>query len=145
MQKDVLFDEKRLPDVLGVHRDEIKKVRKELTEGVHWVREKNGRAKHLWKVQWTEAGMSELRVRLGMEPEVAAEIAEKVSEVKKEWVGVMKAKYKNPRLIGCEVQGAIVPVLVRDSRNFVVGMQVPLRKDGQRWAAAKHPRFGGRW
>jgi hypothetical protein len=145
MQKDVLFDEKKLPDVLGVRRDEIMKVRRELDEGVHWVREKNGRAPKLWKVQWTEVGMVELRKRFGMEEEVAKEIEEKVKEVKAGGGGVVKAKYRNPRLIGVEVGGKVESVLVRDSRNFVLGMEVPLRRDAGRWVAAKHPRFGGKW
>lgn len=139
-----MFAEKDLPGVLGVSRTEIGRVRKGLVEGVHWVRERNGRAEKYWKVYWTEAGMEVLKGAVGVEAEVAAEISEKVEEVKKEWVGVVTRKHRNPRIVTCRVGVEEVSVLVRDSGAFVLGMSVPLRKDGVRWVAARHPRVGGR-
>lgn len=80
-------------------------------------------------------------------PELEKELAE--VEPPKQVEGIVKAKFVNPRIIACDIvrdKGyERVNVLVKDSKNFVIGMVVPLRSDGARWIAAKHPRFGGRW
>lgn len=79
------------------------------------------------------------------------ELQKELDEVEppKQTEGIVKAKYANPRVIACDIirdKGyERVNVLVKDSKNFVIGMVVPLRADGKMWIAAKHPRFGGRW
>jgi hypothetical protein len=86
--------------------------------------------------------------KAGLEAPVVEELREAKADDKPK-TGVVKGKFVNPRIILCEIEEGKakkdVNVLVRDSKNFVKGMVVPLRSDGQRWVAAKHPRFGGRW
>jgi hypothetical protein len=80
-------------------------------------------------------------------PELEQELA--AVEPPKQVEGIVKAKFANPRIIACDIvrdKGyERVNVLVKDSKNFMLGMTVPLRSDGGRWIAAKHPRFGGKW
>lgn len=131
----------------GLSKLEMKEWRGKLEEGKHWVRIPSNRPKKLWAVGWTEAGVAALGEGAGLGE--LKEDLERGLEKPKEIFGVVKGKFKNPRIILCEIEYDKVKVeanvLVRDSRNFVAGMRVPLRSDGGRWVAAKHPRFGGRW
>jgi hypothetical protein len=115
--------------ILGLNRAELRALREQAAEGLHWRRMPRNGNKDMWPVMWTEAGIGFLKEKAKVEDEVVEEL--KGQEAKpSETYGIVKGK---------------VNVLVRDSKNFVVGMKVPLRSDGQRWVAAKHPRFGGRW
>jgi hypothetical protein len=131
----------------GLSRGEMMEWRGRLEEGKHWVRIPSNKPQKLWAIGWTEAGVAALGAGVGMEE--LREDLEKGLEKPKEVIGVVKGKFKNNRVILCEIdyeKGKVeANVLVRDSKNFVVGMRVPLRSDGGRWVAAKHPRFGGRW
>lgn len=131
----------------GLSKDEMKEWRSRLEEGKHWVRVPSNRPKKLWAISWTEAGVGALSKGADL-GELQADL-DKNLEKPKEFFGIVKGKFTNKRIILCDVEYDKVKieanVLVRDSRNFVVGMRVPLRSDGGRWVAAKHPRFGGRW
>lgn len=131
----------------GLSKPEMMEWRGKLEEGKHWVRIPSNRPKKLWAIGWTEAGVAALGEGAGLGE--LKEDLERGLEKPKEIFGVVKGKFKNPRIILCEIEYDKVKVeanvLVRDSRNFVAGMRVPLRSDGGRWVAAKHPRFGGRW
>ena len=132
----------------GLNRNDLKGLRETALEGKHWLRKPRNGPKHLWPIFWTKEGIEFVRGKTGIEAEVVEELKEAVVEEKPK-TGVVKGKFRNQRIILCEIEDGKskkqVNVLVRDSKNFVVGMVVPLRSDGQRWVAAKHPRFGGRW
>lgn len=134
--------------VTGISKQEIRVVRKKMSEGAHWFRRPSKGPKNLWPIFWTQLGLDCLCLQFGItDPDVEKELAEVEPPRKVE--GIVKAKFANPRIIACDIirdKGyERVNVLVKDSRNFVIGMVVPLRGDGGRWVAAKHPRFGGRW
>lgn len=132
----------------GLNRNDLKGLRETALEGKHWLRKPRNGPKHLWPIFWTKEGIEFVRGKTGIEAEVVEELKEAVVEEKPK-TGVVKGKFRNQRIILCEIEDGKskkqVNVLVRDSKNFVVGMVVPLRSDGVRWVAAKHPRFGGRW
>ena len=132
----------------GLNRNDLKGLRETALEGKHWLRKPRNGPKHLWPIFWTKEGIEFVRGKTGIEAEVVEELKEAVVEEKPK-TGVVKGKFRNQRIILCEIEDGKskkqVNVLVRDSKNFVNGMIVPLRSDGQRWVAAKHPRFGGRW
>ena len=132
----------------GLNRNDLKGLRETALEGKHWLRKPRNGPKHLWPIFWTKDGIEFVRGKTGIEAEVVEELKEAVVEEKPK-TGVVKGKFRNQRIILCEIEDGKskkqVNVLVRDSKNFVVGMVVPLRSDGVRWVAAKHPRFGGRW
>lgn len=131
----------------GLSRPEMMEWRGRLEEGKHWVRIPSNKPQKLWAIGWTEAGVAALGAGAGLEG--LRDDLEKGLEKPKEVIGVVRGKFRNKRIILCEIEqgkGKVeANVLVRDSANFVVGMRVPLRSDGGRWVAAKHPRFGGRW
>jgi hypothetical protein len=134
--------------VSGLTKNDLRAQRKVLQEGLHWYRKPRNVDKRYWPIVWTQAGLDSLCKVAGIDnPDLEQELSE--VEPPREVFGVVKSKFRNPRLIRCVVEmggkGEEVMVLVRDSKNFVVGMKVPLRSDGQRWVAAKHPRFGGKW
>lgn len=132
----------------GIGKTQMRDIRKKLEEGAHWYRKPSKGPKNLWPVYWTQIGLDNLCLIAGVDnPELEKELAE--VEPPKQVEGIVKAKFANPRIIACDIvrdKGyERVNVLVKDSRNFVIGMVVPLRSDGKMWIAAKHPRFGGRW
>lgn len=55
--------------------------------------------------------------------------------------------YMNPRLVQIELPDkSLAPLKVRDSKNFRVGMEVPVRWNGKVWELTRRlPRFPGRW
>lgn len=62
--------------------------------------------------------------------------------------GTVQRFYLNTRLIGVLVQGRteLVNVRVNSNRNFVRGMSVPIKNNGDHWMLArKEPRFPGKW
>lgn len=142
------YSESDLVRVTGINKAQMRELRRELQEGAHWFRKPSKGPKTMWPVFWTQAGVDSLCVKAGVDnPALEAELA--AVEPPKKVEGIVRAKYANTRIIACDIirdKGyERVQVLVRDSRNFVIGMVVPLRADGSRWVAAKHPRFGGRW
>lgn len=141
-----------LARLLGLQRNELVMMRRDgrALEGKHWGKEASARSEKLWAIKWTDEGLKWLQGEANIEDDVVAFAAEAAEEkVVKE--AEVVAKYRNPRILGCVIidprNGRRTPVnvLVRDSKNFVAGMMVPLRWDVNRWVAAKHPRFGGRW
>ena len=141
-----------LARLLGLQRNELVMMRRDgrALEGKHWGKEANGKPEKLWAIKWTDEGLKWLQGEANIEDDVVAFAAEAAEEkVVKE--AEVVAKYRNPRILGGEIidprngRRTPVTVLVRDSKNFVAGMMVPLRWDVNRWVAAKHPRFGGRW
>lgn len=145
---DDIYKETEVIRLTGLNRNDLKGLRETALEGKHWLRKPRNGPKHLWPIFWTKEGIEFVRGKTGIEAEVVEELKEAVVEEKPK-TGVVKGKFRNQRIILCEIEDGKskkqVNVLVRDSKNFVVGMVVPLRSDGQRWVAAKHPRFGGRW
>ena len=145
---DMDYAEGDLIRVTGIGKTQMREIRRKLEEGAHWYRKPSKGPKNLWPVYWTRIGVDNLCLIAGVDnPELEQELAE--VEPPKQVEGIVKAKFVNPRIIACDIvrdKGyERVNVLVRDSKNFVIGMVVPLRADGARWVAAKHPRFGGRW
>jgi hypothetical protein len=134
--------EKELCEKLGLSREAIKAVRKGYLEGTDFVRIESKRPQKMWEVKWTDVGYEKLMAEMGFK-------TEETKAVKEEPVfsatGKVTGKFNNRRLIQCEVDGKPQMVLVRDSDFFVVGMEVPLRRDGERLVAARHPRKPGRW
>jgi hypothetical protein len=143
-----IYKETEVIRLTGLNRNDLKGLRETALEGKHWLRKPRNGPKHLWPIFWTKEGIEFVRSKTGIEAEVVEELKEAVVEEKPK-TGVVKGKFRNQRIILCEIEDGKskkqVNVLVRDSKNFVVGMVVPLRSDGQRWVASKHPRFGGRW
>jgi hypothetical protein len=136
-----------LSRLLGLSRAELKDLRGRAMEGKHWARIANSARKQLWPVKWTDEGLEWIRKDMNLEVELVKEV-EAAVEVR-EFIGVVSGKYRNTRIIACILESGRnrvpINVMVKDSKNFVVGMRVPLRKDFDRWVAAKHPRFGGKW
>ena len=142
------YSEGDLIRVTGIMKQQMRDIRKKLEEGAHWYRKPSKGPKNLWPVYWTQVGVDNLCLIAGVDnPDLERELAE--VEPPKQVEGVVKAKFANPRIIACDIvrdKGyERVNVLVKDSKNFVIGMLIPLRSDGKMWIAAKHPRFGGRW
>jgi len=142
------YSEGDLIRVTGISKQQMREIRKKLEEGAHWFRKPSKGPKTLWPVFWTRIGIDNLCLMAGVDnPELEQELD--AIEPPKQVEGIVKAKFANPRIIACDIvrdKGyERVNVLVKDSRNFVLGMVVPLRSDGKMWIAAKHPRFGGRW
>lgn len=142
------YSEGDLIRVTGLNKAEMRSWRKKMSEGAHWYRKPSKGPKNLWPIYWTKAGADCLAREAGV---VYEELEKELAEVEppRQVEGIVKAKFVNPRIIACDIvrdKGyERVNVLVKDSKNFVIGMLVPLRADGKMWVAAKHPRFGGRW
>lgn len=134
--------EKEICEKLGISREQLLDVRRMFTEHEHWSKIPSKRQKKFWDVEWTEAGLAKLMAQFGFDQKEAEAIKE---EPLFKAEGKVVGKYGNKRLIMCEVGGRNQPVLVRDSDYFRVGMEVPLRRDGDKLVAARHPRFPGRW
>lgn len=130
--------EKEISVALGISRETIRDMRPEFTEGTDWVIIPNRRPKHLWEVKWTEEGVAALKAKIGFkEPEQI-----KPPEKKR---GTVYAKFKNPKIIGMQIDGASVNVVCKDSSKFHIGMPADVRWDGSRWCVVKHPRFNGKY
>lgn len=134
------MNEKDLCLTLGFSRENLKEIRAKFEEGVHYVRIESRKPKHLWSVEWTDAGVDALRDELGLQPKKADEV-----EKPKAVTGTVHAKFKNPRILGVMVEGRTHNVLCRDSAKFGIGMDVELKWDGLRWCVSKHPRFSGKY
>lgn len=134
--------------LLGLSRSELKGYREKAVEGKHWRRKPGNGLQFMWPIMWNKDGVKFLKESAGIEDSLVAELKEQVEQAR-EIFGIVKMKFRNPKIILCTIEydkvNKDVNVLVRDSRNFIVGMKVPLRSDGERWVAAKHPRFGGKW
>lgn len=143
------YPENVVRDLTGLSKAALRAYREDpgFLEGKHWFRKPRNGPKSMWPVVWTDEGVKQLGDVVGFEPEQVE--AMKEVEQPKQVEAVVRQKYANPRVIRCDLvrdKGVeSVMVFVRDSRNFVPGMKVPLRSDGSRWVAAKHPRFGGKW
>jgi hypothetical protein len=131
--------EKELSVSLGVSREMLKMMRDSYTEGMHWIREESNKPKNLWKVVWTEQGMSMLRKNLGLD--ITIDPPPPLEEKE----GVVSAKFKNPRIMSVLVEGKTLNVLCKDSSKFSMGMDVKIKWDGLRWVVSKHPRFVGKY
>jgi hypothetical protein len=136
------MNEKELCEKLGFSREALKKIRDKFSEGVHYERIPSKRPKQMWEVQWTHEGYHALMKDIGFQVEEAERVKE---EPVFSATGKVIGKFNNKRLIQCEVDGKPQMVLVRDSDFFILNMEVPLRRDGDRLVAARHPRKPGRW
>ena len=136
------MNERELSEKLGLSREVLKEMRSKYTEGVHFERVASKRPQKLWEVKWTEAGYNELMKSVGLTDTETKKVAE---EPIFSATGKVTGKFNNRRLVQCEVDGKQHMVLVRDSDYFTIGMEVPLRRDGDRLVASKHPRKPGRW
>lgn len=142
------WKESDICQLLGLSRSELKEYREVADEGKHWRLKPGNGLKFMWPIMWNAEGIKFIKERAGIEDSLVEELKEQVSQAR-EIFGIVKMKFKNNHIILCTIQydkvNKDVNVLVRDSKNFVVGMKVPLRSDGERYVAAKHPRFGGKW
>ena len=144
------YKESDLARALGISREVLKKLRDggEVLEGRDWARLADGRPERMWPVVWTGVGVKGLKEKMGFEDGDIKDVVEMAREVVRERDAVVSAKFKNPRIIRCVMdlghQKEEVNVLVRDNSKFLVGMVIPLRRDGARWVAARHPRFPGK-
>lgn len=147
MDLNTCVSESSLPDVIGVARKEIVGFRKGCKEGEDWVYLPSRRVKSTWKVLWTPVGMQKLKAHFNLGDEELQEVAEKVLFQEQEYEGTVVMKARNPRMLICKVnrESGEYKVLVKDNKNFTVGMKVPLRKDAGIFVAKRHPRFGGKW
>lgn len=134
--------ERELSEKLGLSREALKTIRAKYQEGVHFERIPSKRPKQMWEVRWSENGYETLMKDMGFKAEEAVKVKE---EPVFSGMGKVTGKFNNRRLIQCDVDGKPQMVLVRDSDFFIVGMEVPLRRDGERLVAARHPRKPGRW
>lgn len=134
--------ERELSEKLGLSREALKAIRDKYQEGVHYERIPSKRPQRMWEVKWTHEGYHVLMKEAGFNVDEAEKVKE---EPVFSATGKVTGKFNNRRLIQCEVDGKPQMVLVRDSDFFVVGMEVPLRRDGERLVAARHPRKPGRW
>lgn len=134
--------------LLGLSRSEFKKFRDEAKEGLHWRKKPGNGLQFMWPIMWNEEGIKFLKEKAGIVDEVLAELEDKKAKESSTYAVVI-GKARNPRMLLCTIHcgndSKEEYVLCRDNANFVGGMRVPIRSDGQRWVAAKHPRFGGRW
>ena len=153
LMKFIEMKEVDLAKALGVNREVLKGYRKggEFEEGRDWRRVDNGRPEKMWPVVWTPYGIGLLRGKMGFGEGDVEDVVRVAQEEKEEKDGRVVAVFRNPRLVACEVSVSSdgkkverVNVLVRDNAKFLVGMVVPLRRDGFRWVAARHPRFPGK-
>ena len=142
------WKESDICQLLGISRSELKAFREEAQEGKHWRLKPGNGLKFMWPIMWNEEGVKFLKEKAGIVDSLVDELKDQVEQAK-EVFGIVKLKFRNPNIILCTIQydkvNKDVNVMVRDSKNFVVGMKVPLRSDGSRWVAKKHPRFGGKW
>jgi hypothetical protein len=134
--------EREICEKLGLSREQLLEVRRMFTENEHWSKIPSKRQQKYWDVVWTEEGLAKLMAQFGFN-ETETVVIKNEPLFKSE--GKVVGKYGNKRLIMVDVGGKNQPVLVRDSDYFAVGMTVPLRRDGERLVAARHPRFPGRW
>jgi len=137
-QKTVYFKEKDLCISLGLSRVQMKEIRTKYTEGEDWLKIKSNRPQNLWEVKWTENGVNKLRDTIGVLHE------EKITPPA-QYKATVVARFRNPRFIQVEMQGAKHTVICRDNNKFRSGMPVWVRWDGARWVVARHPRFEGRY
>lgn len=139
---DRTMTDKELCEKLGFSREALKDIRKKYQEGTDFVRVPSKRPQKMWEVQWTDVGYEKLMADMGFKTEETKAVKEAPVFSA---TGKMTGKFNNKRLIQCEVDGKPQMVLVRDSDFFIVGMEVPLRRDGDRLVASRHPRKPGRW
>jgi hypothetical protein len=135
-------------ELLGLSRSEFKQFRLDATEGLHWRKKPGNGLSFMWPIMWNEEGIKFLKEKAGIVDEVLAELDDKKAKESSTYAVVI-GRTKNPRMLLCSIHCGNDTkqeyVLCRDNANFVSGMKVPIRSDGKRWVAAKHPRFGGRW
>ena len=124
---------------MGISRDLLKMMRSSYSEGQHWNKVASKKPEHLWSIEWTEAGIEAIRMNLGIGPK------DDSAEQPKEMEGILKAKYKNPRIMCITINGKDHNVLCRDSSKFVVGMKIYVKWDGSRWFVSRHPRYNGKY
>lgn len=110
-----VVQEKRLPRLLGITRDELRGLRlKHLKEGEDWILNK--------RILLTEAAVGKLRDILKVGPQPAVSKLPPVEELL-----IWKANVRNPHVILCYKEGtdpvkdpaALLTVTVRDNKNFV--------------------------
>ena len=134
--------------LLGLSRSEFKGFRLDAEEGKHWFKKPNNGLKFMWPIMWTEEGVKFLKEKAGITDEVVKELDDKKAKESSTYAVVI-GRTKNPRMLLCSIHSGNDSkqeyILVRNNANFVAGMRVPIRSDGNRWVASKHPRFGGRW
>jgi len=133
------MNEKELSITLGLSREILKEMREQFTKDVHWTRLESKKPQHLWEVRWTDAGIAELKNKVGMNESSEIKTENTVKE------GTVHGKFKNQKMIAVLVDGKPENVLCRDSSKFGLGMPVKIRWDGVRWCVARHPRFIGKY
>jgi hypothetical protein len=161
-----IFKESRSPGVLGICRNEARRIRKSiLVEGVEW-------SNATGKVLWTDAALKKAREHLlktpHSEPQApAVSSAEKTAAdsnsptcavpdpataetviTEPEMVLVkMVRRVANPNIVLGEAAGAVVRVRVRSAEKLTPGMEMPCRHiDGDLYElACRCPRWRGRF
>ena len=131
--------EEKFSESSGIPRSRLKVIRKEfLDEGPDWVIDDG-------HVTLTAVGQDKLTAKLDLDQVKAPEEEKATLVVERFWT--------NPTLLGCRRhegphEDGLETVRVRDTKNFIKGMKVPVkRQPGQRlWHLdGPHPRYRGRF
>lgn len=134
--------ENQLIKTYGLSKDIMREFRDSCSyvEGVDWERIPSKRPQKIWEIQWTDAGILNLKATLGLrDPEPVKE--------RQMLRGKVKSKYQNnARLLKVELpDGRFVNVLVKSTEKFAIGMAIDCLQDKERWVARRMPRFYGKY
>jgi hypothetical protein len=124
----------------GLTRVRMRKLREKAKQDIHWYKAPDiGTRKG--PVCWTDEGLEWLDGELGT-PEGGKGLPGASEEV----FGRGVQKPMNQKLLVCEIRGRGEKVLVRNQKNFKIGMLVPVKQvDGNIYIATKHPNHAGKF
>lgn len=121
-----MITEAELAVKAGLARVDLAKRRLGMVEGEDW---KRGEMRRIY---WTEAGV--LKLGLGGEKVTAEGEVEGV---------IVRANYRNARLVTAKVVGEERVVLVRDANMYVPGQKFTVRRNGEGWMESRRPKKRG--
>ena len=140
---DMTTNEAELAGKLGVPRETLKDLRKDMTPGKHWTKEKG-------RIVYTPEGIKELEKAMGLR-----EVPEGFYFEEKEYkeVTVKRSGFPNRKVLLCvDAEGEELLVRVRDNSNYRPvltngePMVLKVRRDGDGWVKeGRGPRYVGRW
>lgn len=142
------YEEREIAAALGLSRKRVKEARAEgLRSPADWVL-KGAR------VQYTRRGVRRSLAVIGLRGVVSpAEVIREIVRRRKEraeapivMARVTKLYPEEYPAVCAVIGGQRVDVAVRDSRKFVLGMTIPMKRVGGRYILARRcPRWQGRW
>jgi len=152
------FYEVRIADVLGLSREVLMLFRREhLARMEDWTKDGNhvvytwgacGQALEFFTGTASQLTDIAALERLAAIPPVALLQKKTAPRLSKEVVTMKVAElYRNKRIIGARADGEVVRVRVRSSKNFVIGMEIPVvQVEENLWDLARAcPRRRGKW